>query len=165
MKKYYLIISLSLIVILLLPVISLSALTNLRVLADSLIGGKGNNVYVYTGPIVSFDKYDFGNCTYWVSLLRYKIHEPIPNNWGNAITWAQRASKVGYLVNNVPTPGSILQDPNALGGLGHVAFVLSVTATNYTISEMNRIGYDEVDQRTLPIGTAIDYNFIHNKIN
>lgn len=163
MKKYYYIISITIFILVLLPVIALSSLTNLRALSDSFFS-TSSGVYIYTGPIAVYDKYAFGNCTYWVSYLRYQMHEPIPNTWGNAITWAVRAEADGYLVDHNPMPGSILQDSNALGGLGHVALVIAANQNSYTISEMNRVGFDEVDQRTLPLSSALQYNFIHNKI-
>ncbi len=148
--------------IILLPVITLSSITNLSALDNKYF--MNQNIYLYTGPMLQSDKYDFGNCTYWVSLLRSRINEPIPNTWGNAISWAINAQKDGYLVDHSPSVGSIMQDPNALGGLGHVAFVINVTNSSWTISEMNRVGYDEVDTRTINISQVDRYNFIHTKL-
>ncbi len=153
---------LSLLILLLLvslPIVALVGTTNIGALA------KGS-VSLFMQPRIASDLYAYGNCTYWVSLKRMQIGEPIPNTWGNAITWAERAAKDGYVVNHIPTVGSIMQDPNALGGLGHVAFVESINPVtgSWTISEMNRIGFDEVDLRTLSAAQALKYNFIHNKI-
>ncbi len=162
MKHPVLIISTVMFLVVLLPVITLSSITNLSALDNKYF--KNQNIYIYTGPILSNDKYAFGNCTYWVYLLRFKLKDPIPNNWGNAIDWAKNAIKAGYLVNQTPTIGSIMQDPNAPGGLGHVAFVIKVNQTSFTISEMNRVGYDEVDTRIINNNQIFKYNFIHDKM-
>jgi len=146
------------------PVFTLSSLTNLSVLADSLSGSE-TDVYVYTGPLASNDTYAFGNCTYWVSLLRAEVGKPIPNTWGNAITWALRAQADGYIVDQVPSYTAIMVDVNAPGGLGHVAFVENVDPQTgaWTISEMNRVGFDEVDTRVMTASSASSYYFIHDK--
>ena len=151
------ILSLSIVVILMsLPIIALLESTNIGALAQTA-------VTLFSAPQIPSDQYDYGNCTYWTSLRRIQIGQPIPNNWGNAITWAQRASSAGYLVDHTPSFGAIMQDSNALGGEGHVAFVESVNYLNgnWTISEMNRVGWDEVDKRTLTPKDALVYNFIH----
>lgn len=151
--------------LLLLPILTLSSLTNLPILADSSSSGPNMDVYIYTGPLVANDDYAFGNCTYWVSLLRAGVGKPIPNTWGNAITWAVRAKTDNYLVDQTPSYTAIMVDVNAPGGLGHVAFVESVDPTNgnWTISEMNRVGFDEVDTRVLTANSALSYYFIHDK--
>lgn len=145
------------------PAIALSSMTNL--LALNISGGPNQNIYLYTGPPVSDDDYAFGNCTWWVAFLRLKINDPIPNNWGNAINWAERAATDGYLVDHTPSYSAIMQDPNAPGGLGHVAFVISIDPNtgSWTISEMNRVGFDEVDTRVMPASDDALYNFIHDK--
>lgn len=155
--KRYIILSLVVVIgIMLLPVVSLSSLTDLSALASS-------RVTIFSAPRAKHDLYDYGECTYWVSLRRSQISEPIPNTWGNAITWAVRASANGYLVDHHPSYGAIMQDPNALGGLGHVAFVERVNLVNgdWIISEMNRVGWDEVDWRTMTPTEALSYYFIH----
>lgn len=145
------------------PAIALSSITNLFALNVS--SGPDQNISLYTGPPVAGDTYAFGNCTWWVAYLRMKINDPIPNTWGNAITWAQRAEQDGYLVDHTPSYSAIMQDPNAPGGLGHVAFVTNIDQTTgaWTISEMNRVGFDEVDTRVMPASSALEYNFIHDK--
>jgi surface antigen len=139
-----------------LPLIALFAYTNVPALASAAAS-------LFIAPKIVNDAYDYGNCTYWVALRRLQTNQPIPNDWGNAISWAANAAKDGYLVNHIPATGAIMQDPNALGGEGHVAFVESVNAANgsWQISEMNRIGWDEVDYRTLSAAAALKYNFIH----
>jgi surface antigen len=57
-----------------------------------------------------------------------------------------------------------MQTPYAAGGLGHVAFVESVsTDGTWYISEMNAVGFDEVDYKTMPSSAATEYSFIHEK--
>jgi surface antigen len=47
-------------------------------------------------------------------------------------------------------------------GLGHVAFVESVSLDGtWNISEMNVLGLDVVDYKSMPASAAADYNFIH----
>lgn len=159
LKKQIMLVGGIILALLVLPFIILSSATNLSALA--VIG-----TYLYSGPTNSTDLYDFGECTYWAALRRQQIGEPIPNTWGNAITWASRARAMGYVVDHTPSYGAIMQDPNAPGGLGHVAFVESVdpVSGDWTISEMNRVGWDEVDWRTLPPAAAAKYNFIHQPL-
>lgn len=116
--------------------------------------------------ITSFpgDLYAWGNCTWWVSIRRSQINDPIPNTWGNAATWASRASEDGYVVDHTPSFGAIMQISNVDGGLGHVAFVESVDPDgNWHISEMNVLGLDVVDDKANPQSLASNYNFIHDK--
>ena len=143
-------------VLLLMPIIVLSGMTNLGALADSAVS-------IFDGSPVSNDAYAYGNCTYWVAWRRMQIGQPIPNNWGNAINWAVAAAQAGYLVNHVPDYGAIMQDSNAPGGEGHVAFVeyLNPADGSWTISEMNRVGWDETDTRVMPASAAVKYDFIH----
>lgn len=150
--------------LMLVPVIALSSLTDLPVLAASS-SGPNTDIYIYTGPDAATDPYAFGNCTYWVYLLRAKVNQPIPGTWGNAITWAIRAKADGWQVDQTPSIDAIMVDENAPGGLGHVAFVESVNPLtgSWTISEMNRVGFDEVDTRVMPASSAKSYLFIHNK--
>jgi len=154
LKKEFLIIFIIVGFILLLPIISVSA----------LIGNNnvGLNRQIYTGPIDPSDHYAWGNCTYWVFLLRQEIGQPIPNTWGNANTWALRAIQDGYIVNHIPEVDSIMQTTKP--PLGHVALVIKVNSfqQTWTISEMNVYGLDVVDQKTLPLSQAQNFNFIHN---
>ncbi len=157
MKHLTLTITAVLLPLVILPVISVFASTNITALASAA-------VTMFTQPAIPSDRYDYGNCTYWVALRRMQVGLPIPNTWGNAITWASRAARYGgYTINHTPARFAIMQDPNALGGLGHVAFVESVNSLTgqWTISEMNRVGWDEVDYRTLSAAAASQYNFIH----
>lgn len=155
--KILIITSLAILVVLMaLPVVALVGATNLGPFASAAVS-------LFTSPKLPSDAYDYGNCTYWAALRRIQIGMPVPNDWGNAITWASRAISDGYVVDHTPTFGALMQDPNAPGGLGHVAFVESVNPINgnWTISEMNRVGWDEIDERTLSKSQSLNYNFIH----
>jgi surface antigen len=93
----------------------------------------------------TYDAYAWGNCTWWVSIKRSEINDPIPNDWGNAADWAENAISNGYAVDHRPTPGSIMQISDVDHGLGHVAIVESVDADGtWHISEMNVLGLDIV---------------------
>jgi surface antigen len=141
-----------------LPVMGVFALTHIT--AQPQAADQVYNATSYPG-----DLYDWGNCTWWVSIRRSQTGQPIPNTWGNAATWAVRAAADGYLVDQTPTQGSIMQIANVDGGLGHVAYVESVDADGtWHISEMNVKGLDIVDDKALPPSAAANYMFIHNKI-
>lgn len=154
LKKEASIVLTVLVILISLPMITVMTLTH----ADSLnTAGSVYNVASYPG-----DDYAWGNCTWWVSIRRSQIGEPIPNSWGNAATWAVRAQADGYLVNDTPSYGAIMQTPNVDNGLGHVAFVESVSLNGeWTISEMNVKGLDVVDYKTLSAAAAANYSFIH----
>ncbi len=137
------------------PVIAVLSITNVSALTKP-------GIILYNGPIYSGDEYAFGNCTYWVALRRAQIGEPIPNTWGNAAQWAINAVLDGYTVNHVPSYGAIMQTPNVDAGLGHVAFVESIDSDGtWHISEMNVVGFDEVDYKEMPLSAASNYSFIH----
>jgi len=117
--------------------------------------------FVFASRAVRYDgdKYDWGNCTYWAAYRRAHSGSPVPNTWGDAYAWADRAAADGYTVNHTPSPGAIMQTG---WGLGHVAFIESVnTDGSWRVSEMNVVGFNVVDYRTLPASAATDYYFIH----
>ncbi len=157
-SKYLITITLSVLILLIsMPIVAVMTLTH----ADSIDAANSvNGITSYTG-----DLYDWGNCTWWASMRRSQIGEPIPNTWGNATTWAPRAQNDGYLVDHNPSYGAIMQISNVDFGLGHVAFVESVSADgSWAISEMNVKGLDVVDYKTLNLGAASRFNFIHEKV-
>jgi surface antigen len=137
------------------PIITVFAYTHVTTLKQA---SGVYNVASYPG-----DYYAWGNCTWWSAMRRSQIGEPIPNNWGNAATWASRAALAGYIVDHIPSYGAIMQISNVDHGLGHVAFVESVDPDGtWHISEMNVLGLDVVDYKTMPATAATDYNFIHS---
>ncbi|GAC1391367.1 MAG: hypothetical protein NVSMB46_03620 [Candidatus Saccharimonadales bacterium] len=148
-----------------LPFVTLISVTNLVALSfDNSAPSSPRGVYIFTDPAVKEDLYEYGYCTYWSSLRRLQIGQPIPNTWGDAHTWADRAIRDGFVVDQTPSPGAVMQTDR--GELGHVAFVESVNPVNgqWVVSEMNSVGWDEVDQKTMPASAALKYNFIHEKI-
>ena len=161
---------LTLLIILCLPVMAVFALgaSTLSFLSGSSSASttviSTTTVGLYEGPLVPGDSYAWGNCTYWVFLLRQQANDPIPTTWGNAATWAPRAQADGYLVDHNPAAGSIMQISNVDNGLGHVAYVTAVDpAGNWTISEMNVQGLDIIDLKTMPASADQNFNFIHDK--
>ncbi|HUB92971.1 MAG TPA: CHAP domain-containing protein [Verrucomicrobiae bacterium] len=172
-KRLAIIITVTMVAIVSTPMVAVFALGQgtLSYLAETLVGSDSTSaistttVGLYEGPDITGDTYAWGNCTYWVYALRLQAGDPIPTSWGNAATWAPRALLDGYVVNDTPSPGAIMQTANSAGGLGHVAYVTAVDPTTgaWTISEMNVKGLDVVDITTYPAAAAANYNFIHDK--
>jgi len=147
-------------IIIALPPIVLVSMTDAKALMD---GNSG--VSLYTDPAVSGDLYDYGNCTYWVAMRRIQVGDPIPEHWGNAADWELNAILSGYKVDQNPTKYSIMQTSIGANGFGHVAFVESVDPDGtWHISEMNVVGFDEVDNKAMPASAARYYNFIHDRV-
>lgn len=121
--------------------------------------GPSNSVRTSASTAVVGNKYDYGYCTWYVYNRRAQVGAPVGSFWGNAVTWASYARSSGYLVNNTPSVGAVLQNG---GGYGHVAFVESVGADgSVTVSEMNYVGWNVVSSRTISAGQASSYNYIH----
>lgn len=96
--------------------------------------------------------YGAGWCTWWVADQRAAAGNPIPNNWGNAITWLPRAQAQGYATGYTPVVGSIAYFP----GANHVAYVEAVHGDGtITISEMGA-GYRAwgFNRRVIPASSA-----------
>jgi surface antigen len=136
-----------------LPVIAFASVTDIGALADSAL-------HLYTGPASTTNTYDFGFCTFWAAKRREEIGKPIPNTWGDAHTWDDRASLMGYTVDHAPEVGAIMETDD--GDLGHVAFVEKVNPDGtWEISQMNAPGWDIISNRTFKASDAQRYNFIH----
>jgi surface antigen len=102
---------------------------NTQAMAPSARGGSAGNSYGY------------GYCTWYVKNRR----PDMPNNLGNANTWVARAAAQGFATGSVPRPGAVGQQ-----GM-HVVYVESVnTDGTVTISEMNHVGWNVVNSRTVP---------------
>lgn len=96
-----------------------------------------------------------GECTSWAAAL-WPGHSGRGVTWsGDAGEWLANAAAQGYGVTDVPTVGAIVVWPrwyipgNDATQFGHVAIVISSTATAYTVSEMNVVGQYHVDTRTI----------------
>lgn len=108
------------------------------------VQNRGRNIAAVAGYDFygGYNGYDRGWCT-WYAANRVTI----PNNWGNANTWASRARAAGWTVSTVPVPGAIAQ--TSAGSMGHVGIVEAVSEDGLTIkySDMNglagfnRVGY------------------------
>lgn len=108
------------------------------------------------------NRYDYGYCTWYAYERRAALGRPVGSFWGNATTWAGLAASAGYLVDNRPQVGAVLQSSGGWGGYGHVAVVESIDARgNVTVSEMNYAGWNVVSPRTISAGQAQSYNYIH----
>jgi len=155
------------VVLLALPAMAVASITNVSALVGSgSDGGSGDNATLYTGSSPADNTYAWGNCTYWVFIERQNANDPIPNTWGNADTWAFYARIQGYVVDQTPSVGAIMQSStDTVYGPGHVAYVTAVDPTTgaWTISEMNVKGLDIIDTQTYSASAAAKYNFIHDK--
>lgn len=114
------------------------------------------------GSVASYgyNGYDFGYCTWWVAKLRAQAGDPLPDNLGNASTWAIRAQEFGIPVGTTPAVGAaVVLSTTAYYGEGHVAYVTAVNPNGtMTISEMDHIGWDIADTRTIP---SAGYEYIY----
>ena len=93
-----------------------------------------------------------GYCT-WYAASRVAI----PNNWGNANTWDNRARASGWTVSSVPVAGAIFQTD--AGWAGHVGIVESVNADGtINVSDMNGFsGFGRVGYATVPANAYPNY--------
>ena len=123
-------------------------------------GSTTGRSYGYGGGSAG-NRYAPGNCTWYVYERRMELGRPIGGLWGNAYSWATSARGAGYVINNIPAPGAIIQTSSGGGGYGHVGIVESVDGANIYISDMNFAGYNVVTRRTIPLSQAGAYNFIH----
>ena len=88
--------------------------------------------------------YVYGYCTWYVKSVR----SDLPNNLGNANTWAARARAQGFATGSTPRVGAVAQ---AVTGYMHVALVTAVNGDGtITVSEMNYNGWGVVSSRTAP---------------
>jgi surface antigen len=75
----------------------------------------------------STNSYGMHNCTLYAAYRLAQNGFKDPGNWGNASNWAKAANSDHILVNQTPAVGSIAQWNVGAGGLGHVAYVESVS--------------------------------------
>ncbi|MDB5164905.1 MAG: hypothetical protein JWL89_531 [Candidatus Saccharibacteria bacterium] len=97
------------------------------------------------GPAYGSNGYDYGYCTWYVA-----TQISVPNNWGNASTWAYYARLSGWNVSSTPTVGAIAQRG---GGFGHVGIVTAVNDDGTVgIRDMNGYaGFAHVGSGTAPV--------------
>jgi surface antigen len=83
-----------------------------------------------------------------------------PSNDGDAQYWAGNAVYRHWTVSVTPRVDSIVVFPawvNGAAPYGHVAWVTGVSGSTITVSEMNWVGWDEVDTRTLTPAASVRY--------
>jgi len=107
------------------------------------------------------NRYAAGNCTWYAYERRLQLGRPIGSFWGNANTWHTSARAAGFLVNNTPVPGAIIQNTWGGYGYGHVGIVERVDGHNIYVSDMNYAGYNVISSRTIPLAEVGRYSFIH----
>ena len=108
--------------------------------------------------------YDEGECTYYVFDKVQQDGMMIERSWSNAEYWADRAEEDGYVVNDVPEAGALMQ--TGRGEIGHVAYIESVNDDgSFNITEMNFLEPYEVTERTIDEENTGDYQYIHPKVN
>lgn len=95
--------------------------------------------------------YEWGNCTWGVASWI-----PVPDDLGNANTWAAKAAVHGYQVTTVPKIGAVAQ--TSRGYWGHVAVVEDVNGSQVKIKEMNSLGLGVIDEQWVGI---TDYVYIY----
>jgi len=125
-------------------------------------GGSANS---YGGSASAGNRYSYGQCTWYAYERRMQLGMPVGGLWGNAYSWGSYARAEGYLVDNNPTVGAVMQNS---GGYGHVAIVESVDpGESVTISEMNayrfgggwnRVGHGQISWSEATSGY---YKYIH----
>lgn len=92
------------------------------------------------------DPFPFGQCTWWVAFNR-------PVTWGgNAGDWLANAVAQGVPTSPTPSVGAIVvyRPGGPYSDLGHVAVVVAVKPDTYTVSEMNAVGWGQVNRRDVP---------------
>ena len=107
------------------------------------------------------NRYAAGNCTWYAYERRMQLGRPIGSFWGHAKAWSDSARAAGFVVNNTPAPGAIIQNVWGGFGYGHVGIVERVDGQNIYIMEMNYRGYNIISPRTIPLAEVHRYNFIH----
>src|SRR5438445_8269395 len=79
------------------------------------------------------DRFPFGQCTWWAAYNRRVT-------WGgNAGDWLVNAQAQGVSTSEYPSVGAIVvyRPGGDYSTYGHVAIVIKVTPSSYTVSEMN----------------------------
>jgi surface antigen len=109
------------------------------------------------GPVYgSNNGYDWGNCTWYVA-----NEIAVPNNWGNAATWAYYAALSGWNVSPIPSVGAIAQTGDAAGGEGHVGIVRAVNGSEVEVQDMNNYGdgggLGRTGEEWVPLGVFQNY--------
>lgn len=102
-------------------------------------------LFVWVPPGGFPDHFPYGWCTWWAA-----YNHPV-SWWGNAGDWLANASAQGVQTESTPSVGAIavFRPGHGYSDLGHVAIVVAVSTGAYTISEMNWMGFGEVNLRRI----------------
>jgi surface antigen len=120
------------------------------------VAGAGSSFFAGMTASYGYNGYDYGYCTYWVAKLRAAAGNPVPSNLGNASTWAVRAAAMGLPTGTTPRVGAAVVTKTS--GAGHVAYVTAVNGDGtITISEMNHIGWNKTDIRSITAESNFRY--------
>ena len=132
-----------------------------QVIANSLLPNVAPRAYTpftvsgkqLTGANGGGHKFPYGYCTWYVAQKRN-----IP--WsGNAGTWLYHAKAMGYATGRTPRVGSIMVSSESWWG--HVAIVEKVNGDQFTVSEMNAVGWAKKSYRTLSVSYRAIKGFIY----
>jgi LysM repeat protein len=120
-------------------------------------GGNGGYSVVSVGgsyPVRAGNRFSFGYCTWYVYNRR-----AVP--WlGNAWEWFGQAQANGFATGQTPRVGAIMVTWES--SFGHVAYVEAVNADgSFTVSEMNFVRWDVIDDRTIKPGGVPLIGFIY----
>jgi LysM repeat protein len=120
-------------------------------------GGNGGSSVIAVGgsyPVRAGNRFSFGYCTWYVYNRR-----SVP--WlGNAWEWFGQAQSYGWATGQTPRVGAIMVTWES--SFGHVAIVDAVNGDgSYTVSEMNFVRWDVIDQRTIKPGGVPLIGFIY----
>jgi surface antigen len=124
------------------------------------------NTAFASNPVYGGNRYSYGYCTWHSANRRAAIGRAVPNNWGNALTWASIARSQGFSVDGVPRAGDVIWYKN-IGGAGHVGYVEGVNADgSILVSEMNNSGlvgggWNRIGYWNVPTSRFGEFLFIH----
>ncbi len=90
------------------------------------------------------DRFPYGQCTWWAAYNRHVTWS------GNARDWLVNARAQSVATSALPSIGAVVvyRPGSGYGELGHVAIVIAVSSSSYTVSEMNFVGWGEVNTRS-----------------
>jgi surface antigen len=128
----------------------------------------GNSAMDYCGVKLTYRALDStsqqgrGECTDWVLYRRPDLAGVVS---GNAQYWRDQARNAGRVVSKTPSQGAVMVLQGGVMGAGastgHVAYVESVNATSFVVSEQNWNGIRTPTKRTIQISslpsTGVDF--------
>src|SRR5437868_3325591 len=126
-------------------VASLSNLVPLLLRLQPAAAAVGVNDYPYANSRIDGGPdpwgYPYRECTSFAAWrITHDFHASVPPGSGNAWTWASAARRAGLAVDGNPSPGSVAVFQPGVDGAhssGHVAVVLSSTASSVTVEDYN----------------------------